>query len=190
MRILCIMLFLVCCSGKSDEHPVDSGENSSADTGNTDSGEVVQPILPDGFESSLTEAQACSDTFFGAVNPEDTVALTVVWYGLLQAAIDEGPQDHSVSIEDELATVELRIGEKVSINWCTDALEVVPDPKLLRAVAGELRVQASSRASSPEDGGSGSVSLTNLLFQSEVGEELRIEQLEIGPLEIIGGWGG
>ncbi len=190
MRLFCITWLVFGCAAKSDDVSGDSGNSVDSGSVSTDSGEVTAPLLPDGFEDDLTKTQACTDTFFGAANPDDTVALTVTWYGLLQAAIDEGPQDQTVAIEDEIATVELRIGESVSVNWCTDALEVVPDPMLLRGVSGELRVQASTRASHVEDGGNGSVTLTELHLMSDTGDSLHIDQIEIGPLDIIGAWGG
>lgn len=175
------------CEAKTDDSVSDSGR--IIDT-RTDTAESETTLLPEGFENGLTDIMACTDTFFGASNPEKTVALTVLWYGLLQAAIDEGPQDRTVEIEEGLAVVELSIGEKVSVNWCTDALEVVPDPIRLRGVSGEMRVQASTRGSSAADGGSGSVRLTDLLLVSDTGEELRIEEFEMGPVDIFGGWGG
>lgn len=180
MLAAALLLPLACEAPPSDE-----GETET-ETGDGD-GDGTPTALPDDFVEQLTSVTSCSDIFVAAVNPERTLMLMIWTPTLSQQAHDLGESiTESIELPSPNNAYRLRIQRGTGLGEvCTDAvaLDPVVDDEWF-ATSGTVSVTVEPGDTPP--GGTATIELSDVTFESEGLEPVLIESLTLTNLHV--GW--
>lgn len=183
MRALLLLLLAACHRADTDTDPVETDETD--DTDDTDAAHLP----PDDFEALLDQKDGCSDTTLHLWDGDGELGLEIYRVGLLQDAIDRGPQDVTLTIGVDTVLVRLEVADPVAVNYCTDALSDRTVFRTFDAVSGTIRLTMDPPAAESAPGTAG-VYLTNVVLRDDAGHEVTAESLSATDIHVVSGWGG